>query len=369
MIPITKPTLPPFEHLRERYEDVFQTGMLTNHKYVQAFETKIVEKTGVKHAIAISSCTAGMMLAMKAYKLQGEAILPSFTFCATGHAVLWNGLKPVFADIEAKHYCLNPEQVNDAITPKTAAILAVHMFGHPADVAALQEIAADHRLKLIFDSAHAFGSKVGSQYVGNFGDAESFSCSPTKLMTTGEGGILTTSDAWLARHIRVGRGYGDPGDYNCIMPGLNARMSEFHAALGISSLDMLEQNVEARNRLVEVYKRELRSIPGISFQEIAPNVRTTFKDFSLYIDPLTFGMTRDRLCDELLKRGIQSKKYFYPPVHLQDAYRQYRDEFHAKLPVTMDVTTNALSLPLYSHMQESEILHVVQQVREVQQHG
>ncbi|MBS3169535.1 aminotransferase class I/II-fold pyridoxal phosphate-dependent enzyme [Candidatus Woesearchaeota archaeon] len=353
MIPITKPTLPSYEEIEPELRSIFASGLITNHKYVQKLERSLQEFFGVKHVIAVSSCTSGLMLVMKALGLKGEVIVPSFTFSATGHAILWNGLKPVFVEVDPETYTIDPQKVREAITDKTSAILGVHLFGCPANVIELEKIAKEHNIKLIFDAAHALGSRVGSRNVSTFGDAEVFSCSPTKLLVTGEGGIVTTNDDDLARKIRIGRVYGDPGDYNCHYPGLSSRMSEFHALLGLHSLAMLKENIRRRNELVAYYKKQLGSYPGISFQKIGEGAESTHKDFSLLIDPALFGVPRDELSSRLLEKGIQTKNYFYPPLHQQDAYRD--TEARHPLQLTETISQNIISLPLYSHMTPEEI--------------
>ncbi len=362
-IPITKATLPSFDQLAEALRECFATNMITNHSHVRRLEEELQRYLSVKHVICISSCTSGMMLVMKALELQGEVIVPSFTFSATGHAILWNGLTPKFVEVNPETLTVDPEAVRQAITPRTCAILGVHIFGCPAPVHELEQIAKEHNIKLLFDAAHALGSKVGSRMVGSFGDAEIFSCSPTKLLVTGEGGIVATNNDALARKIRIGRTYGDPGNYDCEFPGLSARMGEFNALLGLRSLEMLEQNIAHRHDLVRLYKEQLGDIPGIAFQRIDAPCRSTYKDFSLFIDPLVFGMNRDELAAELQKQNIQTKKYFYPPLHLQKAYEKYNGEYGKRLQRTEDISRTVLSLPLYSHMPREEVLYITRVIR------
>src|SRR3990167_6195499 len=283
-VPITVPTIPPIKVLKKKYEKVLRSGMITNSFFVREFEQKVASYIGVKHAIALGSCTSGLMLIMKSLELTGEVILPSFTFHATAHAVVWNGLTPVFVDCDPRTYNLDPAAVEKAITPKTSAIVAVHIFGNPPDIEALQAITKRYALRLIFDAAHGFGTRYKGKPVGGFGDAESFSLSPTKLLTAGEGGIVTTNDDLLAAKIRAGRNYGDTGNYNPEFSGLSARMSEFNALLGIESLKMLEKNVAARNKTAKMYRKLLSRTPGISFQSIDNKNRSSFKDFSIKID-------------------------------------------------------------------------------------
>lgn len=351
MLPITMPTLPPSAGLRRRYDEVLKSGMLTNASNVREFEAKMADHLGVKHAVAVNSCTAGLMLVMKAFGLKGEIIIPGLTFHATAHAAVWNGLAPVFVDSAPGTYTVDPKEVEKAITPRTSAILAVHLFGLPCDIAALEGIAKRRGLKLIFDAAHGAGSRYKGKSVGGFGDAESFSLSPTKLLTAGEGGIVSTNDDALAQMIRVGRNYGDSGDYDCEFSGFNARMSEFHALLGVESLKYLEANAERRNRLAEVYAKALSGVPGIEFQKIPAGSRSSYKDFAIVIDPAVFGISRDRLCEAMAAENIVVKKYFYPPVHWQKAFKNMPGA-RKTLPVAERVSSNTLSLPLYSHMPE-----------------
>ncbi len=362
-VPITVPTLPDPSKLFERYRKIIKSGMITNASTVREFEAMSAEYLGVKHAVAMNSCTSGLMLAMKIFGLKGEIILPSFTFHATAHAAVWNGLKPVFVDCDPETYNIDPLEVEKAVTPDTSAILAVHLFGNPADVEELESIAKKHNLKLLFDAAHAFGSKRKGKNTGGFGDCESFSLSPTKLLTSGEGGMVATNNKELADKLKIARNYGDSGNYDCEFTGFNARMSEFNALLGIETLKLLEKNVVRRNEIVKIYKAELSKIPGIKFQSIDPKDRSTFKDFSIYVDEKELGITRDKLYDALLKENIVVKKYFYPPVHVQKAYRNIKPA--NRLDNTVRITDRVFSLPLYSHIEEDVVVKICSAVRNI----
>ena len=366
MLPITKPTLPNFEALSDGLNEILDCGMITNSKYVKQFEEVLKKYINVKHALALSSCTSGLMLISKCLNLKGEVIIPSFTFSASGHALIWNNIKPKFVDIDEKTFNIDPEKVKEAISSKTTGILGVHIFGNPCDIKALKEISKDHHIKLIFDAAHAFGSKYKGEHIGKFGDAEVFSCSPTKLMVTGEGGIVTTNDDELKRKVMIGRNYGDDGSYDCEFAGISARMSEMHAILGLETLSMLEENIAKRTRLANTYKKKLKKLRGIKFQAITPSCRSTFKDFTVYIKPEKFGLNRDELSEALARENIMSKKYFYPPLHRQRAYSMFYEEHAGKLPVTDDVSQNVLSLPLFSHMAEGDVIKVSDAIRRIQ---
>lgn len=362
-MPITEPTIPPIKKLRKRYEQILKSKMITNSRYVQEFEKKVAEYLGVKHAIAVSSCTSGLMLIMKVLNLKGEVVLPSFTFHATAHAIVWNGLKLVFVDCDPQTYNIDPQEVEKSITSRTSAIIAVHIFGNPPDIERLEKIARKHKIKLIFDAAHGFGSKYKGKHVGGFGDAESFSLSPTKLLTAGEGGIVTTNSKEISDKIRIGRNYGDPGTYNPEFSGLSARMSEFNASLGLESLKTLEKNVIRRNRVVKLYKKLLSKLPGIKFQKIQKDDRSSFKDFSILIDERKFGISRDILYKALMAENIIVKKYFSPSVHKIKAFMAYSKNLY--LPVTEKVSENSLSLPLSSHIKDAVIKKICRTVEKI----
>jgi dTDP-4-amino-4,6-dideoxygalactose transaminase len=339
--------------------------MVTDHIYVRELEKNISSYLGVKNAVGISSCTAGLMLSMQLMGLRKtEVILPSFTFVATANAAYWNDCKIVLADCDPDTFDISPEDVQEKITKETKAIIGVHIFGNPCDIKALEEIAKDNGLKLIFDSAHAFGASYDGKKVGGFGDVEVFSCSPTKLFITTEGGIVTTGDDKLARDIRVARNYGNLPDYQCQVPGLNARMTEINALVGIEMLKEMEQIVKNRNEYVSVFKKLLGKIPGIKFQQTTKGAFHAYKDFGILVDPEEFGVNRDVLYDALAKENVMTKKYFYPPVHMIDAYSDLAD---AELPNTEYVTNNVLCLPIHSYMDKElieKISHSIERVHE-----
>lgn len=357
VLPITKPTIPPTGKILKDYGSILESGMLTTSKYVQEFEKKVAAYLGVKHAVAVSSCTSGLMLVMKVLGLTGEIIVPSFTFHATAHAAVWNRLKLVFVDCDSETYNLDLVQTERLITNKTSAIAAVHLFGNPCPVRKLEKLARKHKLKLIFDSAHGFGATFQGKPVGGFGDAEVFSLSPTKLLTSGEGGIVATNSRELAEKIRLGRNYGDPGSNDSEFSGLNARMSEFHARLGIESLRHLDKNVRRRQKMAQLYKSLLKDIPGLSFQKIEKKNQSSFKDLSVFINKKEFGLDRNQLMSALTKENIVVRKYFHPPVHRQKAFAVYR-KAEKRLKTTKYITDNVLSLPLFSHISEGEVKQV-----------
>lgn len=347
--------------LVDDFKAILASRQLTNGARVREFEEAAAAFLGVPHCVAVSSCTAGLLLTLRALNLQGEVILPSFTFHVTAHSVVWNGLKPVFADCEPDTFCVSPEAVCARLTPRTAAILVVHMYGHPIDVPKLEAIASDRGIPLICDAAHAFGSEFRGKKIGSVGTAEIFSFSPTKLLVAGEGGLVATRDEALARQLRAGRNYGDSGTYDPDMLGMNARMSEFHAALACRGLDGIEERIERRNQIRIRYERRLESVPGLSFQQIRPGCRSTCKDFSVLVDEAAFGAPREWLFQALQRENIEVKRYFWPPVHRQKLYREVWD--HQPLPNTDSVSDRVLSLPIYSSLDTASVERVCDAIK------
>lgn len=358
-VPITRPTLEPFSAYAPLFRKTIESGMLTTAAHVREFEQRAAQYLGVKYCVATSSCTAGLMLVCKGLGLTGEVIVPSFTFSASALPLVWNNLTPVFADIDPETYTLDPKEAEKRITKKTSAILVTHVFGIPAHVKALQALARKHKLKLIFDAAHAFGSSLNGVKVGNFGDAEVFSCSPTKVLTTGEGGIVATNNAELAEFVRKGRNYGDDGSNDILFTGLSARMPELNAAIGLRSLAKLSTNLKRRRAAARQLTAAFMKIePRLRFQAVPKGVETTYKDLSVRIDPGVLGYTRDDLYDFFASQGIMTRKYFYPPLHTMRAYKSYHVSDRA-LPVTDRIASSVLSLPLYSHLAKGDIQRII----------
>jgi dTDP-4-amino-4,6-dideoxygalactose transaminase len=362
-VQMVRPVLPDYEAMSDGIKEILNTGMVTKGRYMQEFEDRVADYLGVKHAVAVSSCTSGLMLVHRALGLEGEVVVPSFTFMATVSSLVWNNLRPVFTDVAPDTTNLDPEAIEAVVTPETAAIVAVHNFGNPADIERLQEIAAHYKVKLIFDAAHGFGTLYQGQRLGSQGDAQVFSLSPTKLLITGEGGVVTTGDNDLAEKVRMGREYGNDGNYDSAFPGLNARLPEFNALMGLYSLDDLENAAESRNETADVFQEVLGRIPGIGFQEVRPGDRNSYREYSITIDPDAFGLGRDELVTALAAENVDSRKYYDPPVHRQTAYKIYFDD-HA-LPSTDWLSSHSISLPMWSHMERDVTLGICEAIQRI----
>jgi dTDP-4-amino-4,6-dideoxygalactose transaminase len=364
---IVRPVLPEFSEIQAGVQEILSTGMVTRGRFLESFENAIQEHLGVRHAAAVSSCTTGLMLAYRGLDLTGEVIVPSFTFMATVSAMVWCGLRPVFVDVDPQTTTLDPSLVEAAITSHTSAIVAVHNFGNPACIDDLQEIASRHQLKLLFDAAHGFGALYQGKPVGGQGDAQVFSMSPTKLLISGEGGIVATNDDELARKVRIGREYGNDGSYDSIFPGLNARLPELSALMGLTSLKHLEHAAAMRNQTAALFREQLQQVPGIGFQEVRPGDRNSYREYSITIDPDSFGLGRDMLAQALMLENIDTRKYYDPPVHRQTAYKEYyRGQ---ALPVTDWLASHSLSLPMWSNISSEVTVKIASAIRLIHEHA
>jgi dTDP-4-amino-4,6-dideoxygalactose transaminase len=357
-----RPLTPPLDDIVKRLRPSYEAGMLTNGPLLRELEERIADRLDVAHAVGVANCTAGLMLTLQAIGPRGRVVLPSFTFSATAHAAAWNGLTPVFAECDPWTLQLDPSDAESRVEASAAgAIIATHIFGAPAPVQALTDVAHRRKLPLVFDAAHGLGTMFGGRPVGGFGDAEVFSMSPTKLVVAGEGGIVTTNDTALADAVRMGRDYGDPGDYNTAFPGLNARLSEFHAATALVSLEHLDDHVATRRALAQRYMDGLIDVAGIRFPAVAATDVANFKDLCVIFDD-AFGIDRDTVADALEADGIETRRYFWPPVHRHDAYAHVEK---TDLPVTDSVAGSVLSLPMFGDLREDEVDRVVETLRSI----
>jgi dTDP-4-amino-4,6-dideoxygalactose transaminase len=353
-LPLARPEVADPGSVASAATEILASGVLTNGPYVRRLEEQAAAYLGVRHCIAVSSCTAGLMLALRVSGLSGDVVLPSFTFSATAHAVAWNGLRPAFTDIRPDTLLLDPAAAARATGMRTSAIMATHTYGTPCDVESLSKVARRNGIRLFFDAAHAFGSRRGQAMIGGFGDAEVFSLSPTKVLIAGEGGIIATNDDTLAERCRYGRDYGNPGDYDTRFVGLNARMSELHAATALASFSDLEERIARRNQLAERYRKALDEVAGIDFPAVDEGDRSTYKDFTVLVDSERFGMDATALAAALAAEGVQTRRYYSPPVHRQRAYRTVGAS-NGALPVTDDAAARVLTLPLWTGMDDELI--------------
>lgn len=365
-IPMNQPTLPTIDQVNGALGEVLESCQVTNNRFVRELEARAQAYLQVRHAIAVSSCTSGLMLGLQALGLtRRRVVVPSFTFPATAHAVSWNGLDPVFADCDEETFNVAVDSVRDRIDEQTGALIAVPIFGNPVQGEELRTLARRHRLPIIFDAAHALGARRNGQSISADADIAVYSLAPTKVVPAGEGGIVTTNDDGLAHRLRIGRNYGNPGDYDCEFPGLNARMSEFHAVMALFGLERLDDAIEKRVQLVARYREALQEVPGIGFQKVRPADRCTYNYLAVTVEPEEFGLDVEELARALRSENIGCRRYFYPPLHRQRIYTaSYAED--GTLEATDRIADRVLCLPLYTHLALDEVDKVASVVSEIQ---
>lgn len=357
-LPVARPALPDFERYVAAVRDIYDSRRLSNFaKYSRLLEGRAAHVLDHPAPFSVSSCDVGMVLAWRALGCrEGEVIVPSFTLCSTVNALRWNGLVPVFADIDPQTLCVDPEQVRRLVGPRTVGIAAVHIFGRPGPVAELEGLARAHGLKLVFDAAHGLGARHQGRGLGAFGDAAVFSLSGTKVATAGEGGLVTFRDPEPAHRFLHLRGYGFIGDYHCQDVGLNGKLSEMNAALGYLSLEMLPALLRRRRALARYYREQLADVPGLRFQLPAEGDRHAYKDFAILFERPDQRAAAEAALD---RAGVETKRYFLP-AHRMTAYAEFAP---ARLPVTDDVYERVLCLPLFHELRPGQVRAVCRLVR------
>ncbi len=368
-LPLVRPALGRTRRLVRRQEQILRSGILTNGPTVRELEETVAARLGVPHVVAVSSCTSGLMLVLQAVGARGPVVLPSFTFSASAHAVAWAGGSPVFAEVSEDSLTLDPADaaaVLDELGGRATAMTATHVYGTPCQTEALQELADSAGIPLVYDAAHGLGSVRQGTPIGGFGVAEVFSLSPTKVVVAGEGGLVATRDEELARTLRLGRDYGNPGDYDCRFVGLNARMSELHAATALHSLSLLDGALVRRHELVQLFWAELGEVPGVRGPRLDAGDVSTYKDLTVILDEDVTGISARTLGRALAAEGVDSRHYYDPPIHRQQAYAHLQ---HRPLERTERLARSVISPALWSHMSDDQVRRIAHAVRRILDHG
>lgn len=353
---VGRPNIPNRRRLFERINDILDRRWLTNMgHYTREFEDKIAAHVGVKHCICMCNGTVALEIAVRALGMTGEVIVPSFTFVATAHCLQWQEITPVFCDIDPKTHLIDPARVETLITPRTSGIIGVHIWGRPCDSDALADIAKRRGLRLLFDAAHAFGCSSGGRMIGGFGEAEVFSFHATKFVNTFEGGAIVTNDGKLAEKIRLMKNFGFAGLDNVIHLGTNGKMNELSAAMGLSSLEDMENFIRVNRRNFTTYSDCLSGVPGITLVQYDMKERQNFQYIVLEVDADASGLGRDELMAVLQAEKVRARRYFYPGVHRMEPYRSYYPNAGVLLPETEKLVNRVLCLPTGTSVSEGDI--------------
>lgn len=353
---VTKPFLPPLEEFQNYLIDIWSSRELTNNgKYHEIFEQKLAEYLNVKFISLFANGTLALISALQALRITGEVITTPFSFVATTHALHWNGIKPVFCDIDPITCNLDPKKIEAAITPKTTAILPVHVYGNPCNVGAINEIAIKYGLKVIYDACHAFGVTINGNPVLNFGNLSVLSFHATKVFNTFEGGAIVSHDETTKKTVDLLKNFGFVGETKVLIPGINAKMNEFQAALGVLQLKYIDQSIQKRKEIVDYYREHLSGLPGLSFFDDMPGVRHNYQYFPIIIDEKKFGKSRDDIYNELKKVNIFTRKYFYPLISQFPTYCGLDSAKLGNLTMAEIITKRVLCLPIYSELKMNRI--------------
>lgn len=356
---VGRPTVADRAAFLERVNAILDRGWLTNHgPEVQELEARIAERVGVEHCVAVNNGTIALCLLVRAAGLRGQVLVPSFTFIATAHALTWEGLEPVFCDIDPQTWNLDADACAAAVTPATSAILGVHLFGRPCDVEALAATAERHGLALLFDAAHGFGCARDGRPVGSFGLAEALSFHATKVFHTFEGGAITTNDGQLASRARLLRNFGFRGYDDVVSLGTNAKMPEVCAAMGLTNLDRFADTLRANHRVFAAYDRGLRRIPGLRLRQPRAEDDHNWHYVVVEVDAPAVGLTRDQLQSALVAENVLARRYFFPGCHAAEPYATRDPAAAGRLPHTLRAASRVLVLPAGPGISEAEAVTV-----------
>ncbi len=345
---VTQPALPPLEEFLPYLEQIWETRQLTNNgPFHQQFEKALCDFLDVEYISLFTNGTLALVTALQALRISGEVITTPFSFVATTHALHWNGIKPIFVDIESDCFNLDPELIEAAITPRTTAILPVHIYGRPCRINRIREIADIYGLKVIYDACHAFGVRHEGISVLRAGDLSILSFHATKVFNTFEGGAIVSHDEATKKRIDYLKNFGFANETTVVAPGINAKMNEFQAALGLLQLKYVHGVTSRRKKLTELYRESLKGIPGLSLPSDELKDEANFAYFPLLVDSDRFGKTRDELYSCMRERGILTRRYFYPLISHFPTYKGLPSASATNLPVAESVSARILCLPLY----------------------
>lgn len=357
---VTRPDLPSLEEYTELLKQIWDTKILTNNgPFHQQFELELAKYLGVKYISLFTNGTLALITALQALNITGEVITTPFSFVATTHALWWNNIKPVFADIEQDYFNLDPEKVEAAITPRTSAIMPVHVYGNPCKIERFQKIADTYGLKLIYDAAHAFGVKVHGNSILNYGDLSILSFHATKVFNSIEGGAIISHDENTKKRIDFLKNFGFADETTVVAPGINGKMNELQSAFGLLQLKNIDNCIYKRKIITKIYREQLDNVNGIRFINDINSVNHNYSYFPILVDYIKFGHTRDELYEELKKHNIFGRRYFYPLISQFPTYKGIVSSKQENLLVAYKVAEQVICLPIYPAIELETISEII----------
>lgn len=366
-ITVTSPLLPDLREFTDMLKDIWEKKWITNNgEYHRRLENALAEYLKVPYVSLFTNGTLPLITALQALRITGEVITSPYSFVATTHSLWWNGIKPVFVDIDASTGNIDPDKIEAAITPKTTAIMPVHVYGKPCDTERIQAIADKYGLKVIYDAAHAFGVEVNGQSILNAGDMSTLSFHATKVYNTIEGGALIVHDAKTKQRIDYLKNFGFAGETEVVAPGINSKMDEVRAAYGLLNLRLVDAAIEARQQIAIHYRKALHGVEGITFFDDMPGVRHNYSYFPIFINADRFGMTRDELYFKMRENNVLGRRYFYPLISEFTTYRGLSSAAKENLPVAHRMSDSVICLPMHHALSTDDLERILEQIKSVQ---
>lgn len=360
-ITVTSPLLPDLEEFNVLLKEIWQSKWITNNgSFHKKLEQALAEYLKVPYVSLFTNGTLPLITALQALRITGEVITTPYSFVATTHALWWNDIKPVFVDIDWETGCMDPNKIEAAITPKTTAIMPVHVYGKPCDVDAIQRIADKYGLKVIYDAAHAFGVEVDGKSILTAGDMSTLSFHATKVYNTIEGGAMVMHDKQTKKRIDYLKNFGFAGETEVVGPGINSKMDEIRAAYGLLNLRQVDAAIEARHQVAIRYREALRNVEGIEFWDDLPGVKHNYSYFPIFVDADKYGMTRDELYFKMREHGVLGRRYFYPLISDFSTYRSLPSATKENLPVANKMAEQVICLPMHHTLTDEDINRVLE---------
>jgi dTDP-4-amino-4,6-dideoxygalactose transaminase len=360
---VTQPFMPPLEEFIPYLEKIWENKWLTNNgPFHQELEAKLAEYLGIEHLALFANGTLALVTALQALRITGEVITTPFSFVATAHSLLWNGIKPVFVDIHPETFNLDPEKIEAAITPHTTAIMPVHVYGNPCDVEKIQKIADIYGLKVIYDAAHAFGVNNNGESLLKHGDLSILSFHATKVFNTFEGGAIVCPDAKTKKRIDDLKNFGFHDEVTVVAPGINGKMNEVQAAFGLLQLKYMGKVIDRRREIDTYYREHFSSVRGVTCKPLPADTTGNFSYFPILVEK-EYPLSRDELCDKLRNNGIYARRYFYPLISEFPMYRGLASASAHNLPVAQNVSREILCLPIYPNLSNEQLSIIVDVIR------
>ena len=359
-ITVTSPLLPDLEEFQLMLRTIWDSKWITNNgSFHKRLEAALCEYLKVPYVSLFTNGTLPLLTALQALHIVGEVITTPYSFVATTHSIWWNNCKPVFVDIDPSTGNIDPEKIEAAITPKTSAIMPVHVYGQPCETKRIQEIADKYGLKVIYDAAHAFGVEVNGDSILNAGDLSTLSFHATKVFNTIEGGAMVMHDAEMKKRIDYLKNFGFAGETEVVGPGINSKMDEVRAAYGLLNLKQVDTAIEARHHVAIRYREALRDVPGIRFFEDMPCVRHNYSYFPIFVDAEKYGMTRDDLYFKMKENGVLGRRYFYPLISSFSTYRGLASAAPENLPQAHKMADSVICLPMHHGLSETDLERIL----------